>query len=108
MKEEKQEKVSVKQEDPTQRMEPSPPPKDVPPAPEMDPRYGDKTPAYAEWLHKFYPEKAAQLYSGRKVMGKHIPPGATKLDLPEAKPLTPMGGDIPEDAMAKERKEEWL
>lgn len=30
---------------------------DIPPAPEMDPAAGTKTPAYAEWMRTYHPEK---------------------------------------------------
>lgn len=103
-----EELVSVKQ-DPTEPMEPSPPPQEVPKAPEMDPRLGDKTPAYMEWLAKFFPEDYKKRYAGRKVMGERMPPTITEAKVPkEGKPLPPVGSDIPEGAMAKERKEEWL
>jgi len=101
--------VSVKTEDPKQPMEPSPPPQDVPPAPEMDPRLGDKTPAYMEWLATFYPEDFKKRYAGRKVMGERMPPTIAEAKVPkEGKPLPPVGSDIPEGAMAKEAKEQWL
>ena len=41
-------------------------PASIPPAPEMDPMAGDKTPAFVEWLRDFYPEEFARRYAGRK------------------------------------------
>jgi hypothetical protein len=108
MKEEKQEKVSVKQEDPTEPMKPTPPPQDVPPEPEMDPRLGDKTPAYMEWLAKFYPEDFKKRYAGRKVFGERMPPVITEAKVRESNPLPPVGSDVPASSMAKEAKEQWL
>jgi len=103
------EAVSVKTEDLTEPMKPSPPPQEVPPAPGMDPRLGDKDPAYMEWLAKFYPEDFKKRYAGRKVFGERMPPVIAEAKVPkEGKPLPPLGSDIPQDAMAKERKEEWL
>ena len=80
---ESEDAVSVKQEDPTQPMEPSPPPQEVPPAPEMDPRLGDKTPAYMEWLAKFFPEDFKKRYAGRKVMGERMPPIIKEAKVPK-------------------------
>lgn len=34
----------------------------IPPAPEMDPAAGTKTPAYAEWMRTYHPEKWAELH----------------------------------------------
>ena len=84
---------------------------EIPPEPAMDPRYGDKTPAYAEWLFKFYPEKAAKVYAGRKIMGRQMPmvigsetpaPSAEGLQTPEP------GADVPASAMAREAPEQWM
>jgi hypothetical protein len=80
---------------------------EIPPAPEMDVRMGDKTPAYVEWLAKYNPEEFRKRYVGRKVLGQRMPPVITTINLPKAKPVAPIGADIPEDAMAKEPKEEW-
>lgn len=102
-----EEAVSVKTEDPKQPMEPSPSPQEVPLAPEMDPRLGDKTPAYMQWMAKFHPEKFKKQYAGRKVMGVRMPFAIDEPKVPESKPLAPLEGDLPEDAMAKEPKEEW-
>jgi hypothetical protein len=80
---------------------------EIPPAPEMDVRLGDKTPAYIEWLAKYNPEEFKKRYAGRKVLGERMPPVITDIKLPKAKPMAPIGSDIPEDSMAKEPKEEW-
>jgi hypothetical protein len=83
---------------------------EIPPEPAMDPRYGDKTPAYAEWLFKFFPDQAAKRYAGRKIMGKHMPviidPKAPP-ELPQVK-MQEAGADVPESAMAVEAPEVWL
>src|SRR4029077_20637653 len=81
-------------------------------APPMDPRYGDKTPAYAEWMFKFFPDKAAMIYAGRKIMGRQMPmaigpetpplPSAAETKTPEP------GADVPESAMGKEAPEQWM
>jgi hypothetical protein len=85
---------------------------EVPEAPPMDPRYGDKTPAYAEWMFKFFPDKAAMIYAGRKIMGRQMPmaigpetpplPSAAETKTPEP------GADVPESAMGKEAPEQWM
>jgi hypothetical protein len=104
---------SVRAIDPTISLEPTPAPQpEIPPEPPMDPRYGDKTPAYAEWLFKFFPDKAAKQYAGRKIMGRQMPmvigpeapplPSAAETKMPEP------GTDIPETAMAKEAPEQWM
>jgi len=67
---------------------------DVPPAPEMDPRLGDKTPAYMQWLRTHFPEEYAKRYKGRKVSDT---PG----------PLYG-GGDIPEEQIWKDNPEVWF
>lgn len=51
--------------------QPKPPKKseqlqDIPPAPELDPQAGDKTPAYVEWLREWHPEEYAERFSHRK------------------------------------------
>lgn len=33
-----------------------------PQPPDQNPQFGDKTPAYVEWLERYYPEKFAQVY----------------------------------------------
>jgi hypothetical protein len=82
---------------------------EIPSAPEMDPRMGDKTPAYMEWLAKYNPEEFKKRYAGRKALGERMPPVIKEINVPRGtKPMLPIGSDIPEDAQAKERKEEWL
>lgn len=83
---------------------------EIPEAPPQDPRYGDKTPAYAEYLFKFFPDKAKKLYAGRKLMGVVLPPvlNETPVFKEEAKKLPPVGGDIPPGAMAHEAEEQWV
>ena len=82
----------------------------VPPPPPQDPRYGDKTPAYAEYMFKFFPDKAKKLYAGRKIMGTVLPPfiEETPVFAEEKKPLPPIGGDLPDDAMTYEAPEQWF
>jgi len=89
--------VSVKQDDPKQPMEPSPPPHlEVPRAPELHPKLGDKTPAYMEWLATYRPEEFDKKYRGRKT---HLTTGMN--------PHLEMDGDIPPGHMQQEKKEEW-
>jgi hypothetical protein len=38
----------------------------IPPAPELDPQAGDKTPAYVEWLREYHPEEYVARFSARK------------------------------------------
>jgi hypothetical protein len=104
---------SVRAIDPTISLEPTPPPQpEIPPEPPMDPRYGDKTPAYAEWLFKFFPDKAAKQYAGRKIMGRKMPAviNPASMVLPDAGSviLPKQGGDIPESSMEKEAPEQWV
>lgn len=42
--------------------------RDIPPAPDQDPRTGDKTPAFARWLRQYRPEQAAKQYAGRNIL----------------------------------------
>lgn len=81
---------------------------DVPPPPPQDPRYGDKTPAYVEYMFKFFPDQAKQLYGGRKVMGKLLPPVISDVPNFERKPLPPLEGDLSTDAMETEPDEVWM
>src|SRR5262245_392862 len=46
---------------------------DIPPEPPMDPRMGDKTPAYMEWLSKYHPELYEARYKGRKTPVGKVP-----------------------------------
>lgn len=62
----------------------------IPKPPPMHPKYGDKTPAYVEWMRHYKPDEAAKLYKGRQ------------LGIPE-----PSGGDIPASHMGAEPAEEW-
>jgi hypothetical protein len=63
----------------------------VPDAPRMDPKLGDKTPAYVEWMYRWFPVDAEARYRGRKV----------SLDA-----VSDMGADIPKIPM-DEPEEEW-
>jgi hypothetical protein len=77
--------------------------------PEQDPRMGDKTPAYVEWMFKHKPEEAKKLYAGRKVMGVRLPLGLDKVpQFPKTASQLQSSGDIPESSMAKEEPEQWL
>lgn len=38
----------------------------IPPPPDMDPRLGDKTPAYMAWMETHFPEKYKEQYKGRR------------------------------------------
>jgi hypothetical protein len=69
---------------------------DIPPAPEMNPMMGDKTPAYMEWLAKYHPEDYAVRYKGRKTS---VSTG-----------INPFfgGADLPATHMRPEAKEERL
>lgn len=40
---------------------------EIPPEPEQDPRYGDKTPAYVDWMRNHRPADYAVRYANRKV-----------------------------------------
>jgi hypothetical protein len=61
----------------------------------MDPKFGDKTPAYMEWLEKHNPEEFKKRYKGRKT---HLTTG-----------LNPHSdqGDVPESHFGKDPSEEW-
>lgn len=46
--------------------------KEIPPAPDMDPMLGDKTPAYVEWVRDNDPAEFKSRYSGRTThLGYH-------------------------------------
>ena len=75
--------------------------------PEQDPRMGDKTPAFVEWMFKHKPEEAKKRYAGRKVLGVQLPLGLDKVPT-FTKTVEKSGGDIPESSMAKEEPEQWL
>ena len=66
-----------------------------PPPPPMDPRLGDKTPAWMEWLGHYFPEEFRKRFKGRKT---HLTTG-----------INPhlSTGDVPESHFAKEAAEEW-
>lgn len=66
-----------------------------PPPPPMDPRLGDKTPAWMEWLGHYFPEEFKKRFKGRKT---HLTTG-----------INPhlSTGDVPESHFAKEAAEEW-
>ena len=66
-----------------------------PPEPPMDPRLGDKTPAYMQWLGTYFPEKYRARYKGRKT---HLNTGRN----PHIGPT----GDVPDDHFGYERAEE--
>ena len=73
-----------------------PPPSEVPPAPEMDPKLGDKTPAYMQWLGTYFPEKYKEQFKGRKT---HLTTGLN--------PHLSQSGDVPDSHFRKEPDEEW-
>lgn len=60
--------------EPPQPAKPSEPsaPAPVPPPPPTDPRLGDKTPAFVEWVRDHDPEEFARRYAGRTThLGRH-------------------------------------
>lgn len=68
-----------------------------PPPPPQDPRLGDKTPAYMEWLGHYFPEEFKERYRGRKT---HLTVGINPyLD------QTPKG-DVPESHFGKDPAEQ--
>lgn len=75
--------------------------------PEQDPRMGDKTPAFVEWMFKHKPEEAKKRYGGRKVMGIQLPLNLEKTPEFPKQPETTFG-DIPESSMAEEKAEQWM
>lgn len=68
----------------------------IPPEPEMDPKLGDKTPAWMQWLATYFPEKFKVRFKGRKT---HLTTGIN--------PHLSSIGDVPESSFAKEATEEW-
>jgi hypothetical protein len=86
-------------------------PRDKPPVeapPEKDPRYGDKTPAYVEWMFKCHPEEAKKKYGGRVIQGIRMPLVIEKVPELPTIPDLPIGSDLPSSAMALEKAEEWI
>ena len=74
---------------------PTPPPV-IPPEPPMNPRLGDKTPAWMQWLGTYYPEKFKERFKGRKT---HLTVGVN----PHIDPV----GDVPESSFGKDPEVEW-
>jgi hypothetical protein len=68
---------------------------EIPPEPPQDPRLGDKTPAYMQWLGTYFPEKYEERYKGRRT---HLNVGPN----PHIQ-----GGDVPESHFSADPKEEW-
>jgi hypothetical protein len=54
-----------------------------PPAPEMDPKLGDKTPAYIEWMRKYKPQEAEQRYHNRKFSAEAQSKPSGDVDIPD-------------------------
>lgn len=53
----------------------SEPKQNIPPAPELDPMLGDKTPAFVEWMRDYHPQDFAIRYAGRRThLGYHPHP----------------------------------
>jgi hypothetical protein len=67
----------------------------IPPPPECEPRLGDLTPAYVEWMAKHHEDTFEEHYKGR------IPKGQRTYT------PTPFKGDIPAEHQEKIVKEEW-
>jgi hypothetical protein len=63
----------------------------APPPPAMDPKFGDKTPAYIAWMWEHKPKEAAERYKGRKV---------------SLEAASNIGEDVPKISM-DEPEEEW-
>ena len=68
----------------------------APPAPPQDPRLGDKTPAYMEWLGHYHPDEYKKRYKGRKT---HLNAGV--------QPKIGLLGDVPDDHFKADPAEEW-
>ena len=79
-----------------------------PPAPEMDPRLGDKTPRYVLWYFAHHDaDEVAKKYGGRRISGTVLPLRPTAP--PDFKTMDkPPTGDIPKDAIEVEAKEVWI
>jgi hypothetical protein len=67
-----------------------------PPAPRMDPKLGDKTPAYIEWFKKYFPDDYVAKYKGRRT---HLTTGVN--------PHLSGPGDVPETHFGKDPEAEW-
>jgi hypothetical protein len=81
---------------------------EIPPAPEQDPRYGDKTPAFIAWMFANRPEEAKKKYGGRVIQGIRMPLVIEKVPELPAIPDVPIGADLAESAMAEEKAEQWV
>jgi hypothetical protein len=82
--------------------------REIPPAPEQDPRYGDKTPAFIKWMFANHPEEAKKKYGGRVIQGIRMPLVIEKVPELPAIPDVPIGADLAESAMAEEKAEQWV
>jgi hypothetical protein len=82
--------------------------REIPPAPEQDPRYGDKTPAFIKWMFANHPEEAKKKYGGRVIQGIRMPLVIEKVPELPAIPDVPIGSDLRESAMAEEKAEQWI
>lgn len=84
-----------------------PPVGESPPAPAQDPRYGDKTPDFVEWMFRYHPAEARKKYALRRIQGIRMPGENDAFpQLPKVE-IAPIG-DIPESAMQEEAKEQWV
>ena len=67
----------------------------IPPPPPMDPKLGDKTPAYIQWFMKTHPDKFMTRYKGRKFdMHAEIKPPGDIPELPMDKPEEQWGPGV--------------
>lgn len=62
----------------------------------MDPKLGDKTPVYMEWMEMYHPEEYVTRYRGRRTYK------TTGIN-----PWLQKSGDIPDTHFGKDPEEQW-